>query len=89
MASPAPQRDLWNRKRWIALAALWLVVSYLLLGGPSQYACRRGWLSGDDVRIVYLPGWTRILDVPMLGPMNLSYCDWWVALADRHRFPSR
>lgn len=79
------RRPWWKRKRWAAVAPLWLAAVYLLLGGPSQYACRRGWLSGATVRPVYLPAWTDILEVPVLGPVYLAYCDWWVTLADQHR----
>ncbi len=82
-------KPFWKRKRWIAAIGVWLIIVFLLLGGPSQYACRRGWLSGENVRIVYLPGWTPILDVPVLGSAYLAYCDWWVGLADRHRLGTR
>ena len=53
-------------------------------GSRAMPCRRRGWLSGDKVWLVYLPAWTGILDVPVVGPAYLAYCDWWVTLAVRH-----
>lgn len=74
-----PRKPFWKRKRWIAVAALWLVVSYVLSYGPMCWLVwRHPWLE-TAVGIVYWP-----LDMLVMhGPDRVSttllwYVDLWM-----------
>src|SRR3712207_5113372 len=56
MGEATPKRPWWRRRRWRAIAALWLAlpILYVFSRGPVTYAIRRGWLPEEVVK-VYRP----------------------------------
>jgi hypothetical protein len=49
MLSP-PRQPLWNRRRLIAAALLWIVIAYPLGAGPVVYLNSRHWLPDEALR---------------------------------------
>ncbi len=45
----------WKRKRWIAAAAMWLVIAYPLSIWPAAYLVGRGWLPAATASVAYAP----------------------------------
>ena len=78
--SDAARKPFWKRKRWIAVAVLWLVLAYPLLCGPLRYAVIRGWLPRSSEPLVVWPGLAPSR-LPIAGDLFWSYHWWWVALA--------
>ncbi|MGC1274472.1 MAG: hypothetical protein WBC44_12250 [Planctomycetaceae bacterium] len=82
-----PKRPWWRKKRWIAAAALWLLlpIAYPLSLGPASYACRLGWIPVDT----YNAFWGK----PLRGLTGSSvsqatgfqtYFEWWVRIGRLH-----
>jgi hypothetical protein len=78
-----PRKPFWKRKRWIAVAVLWLVVMYPLSVGPACYSRNRGWL-GPEFWNVYLPVMIAIESIPGLGPSYDAYIHWWSGMGTDH-----
>ncbi len=81
---PEPQRKpFWKRKRWIAAAALWLVIAYPMSLGPMNYADARGWVPRSLYGVLnafYSPLDEFIMhDLP--GSTSLSAYSMWAYLA--------
>lgn len=50
-----PKKAWWRRKRWIAVAMIWLLAVYPLLRGPMEYAATRAMVPRGLLRAVYGP----------------------------------
>jgi hypothetical protein len=82
-----PPKPFWKRKRWIAVAVLWLMVAYPASVGPVAYANARGWLSASVIshfEVFYEPlDYLIMNDLPGAGPLS-RYSLWLYRLAERH-----
>ena len=67
----------WKRKRSIAAAVLWVVVSYPLSFGPAMYAWYAGWISVGWIETVYRPMLYAELYSPHAGQVANDYVEWW------------
>jgi hypothetical protein len=83
----APRKPFWKRKRWIAVAVLWLVLPplYVLSTGPVIYAASRGWISGDMPHTVYYPLLPVTDRFPAFTRWLNDYTGWWWTIGLRHR----
>ena len=87
----------WSKKRWIAVALLWLLVWYPLSIGPYIYVKERGWLSGYGYTfghfwdpVPYLLGCSsktpfKAEEAPLLWHCWSDYAQIWREAAIRHR----
>jgi hypothetical protein len=92
MNAHGERKPFWKRKRWMAAAALWLLLAYPLSCGPLNYAAQRGWL----------PDWSYPVTDVLYAPLNQlnarhswiaeragfhAYLLWWIGLGRRHAVP--
>lgn len=83
MTDSPPIRHRWKRRRWIAAAALWLLIAYTVGIGPVTYGFRRGWVPSWAAVPLLLPVHLA-LHVPVLRPSVDRYLRWWNVMALQH-----
>lgn len=75
MSEPEVKPPWRRKKRWLAVAAMWLIASVSLGAGPTHFALHRGWLREAAL------AWRRTVTLDLnQTPLKVPYCQyavWW------------